>query len=128
MSGTWRQTWARIGHSGPHTGVQGRIQPLMPSPALKNVCPGQGAFLLVVAGPGFEPGKAKPTVLQTAPFGRSGNLPCAAPQDGTVKDSGPSGACGTAAMSRTSPGLRSDSPAGAGGQCRPAPRPRGRRD
>jgi hypothetical protein len=32
----------------------------------------------VVAGPGFEPGKAKPTVLQTAPFGRSGNLPHAA--------------------------------------------------
>jgi hypothetical protein len=40
-------------------------------------CAGQG-LLLVVAGPGFEPGKAKPTVLQTAPFGRSGNLPGAA--------------------------------------------------
>jgi hypothetical protein len=32
----------------------------------------------VVAGDGFEPSKAKPTVLQTAPFGRSGNLPRAA--------------------------------------------------
>src|SRR6266576_821098 len=57
---------------------------------LRRICAGQGS-LLVVAGPGFEPGKAKPTVLQTAPFGRSGNLPCAAPQNGTVKDSGPSG-------------------------------------
>lgn len=28
-----------------------------------------------VAGQGFEPWKAEPAVLQTAPFGRSGNLP-----------------------------------------------------
>src|SRR5262245_5662766 len=32
-------------------------------------------FRLVVAGEGFEPSKAMPAVLQTAPFGRSGNLP-----------------------------------------------------
>src|SRR5262252_5634568 len=55
------------------------------------ICVGRGLFQLLVAGPGFEPGKAKPTVLQTAPFGRSGNLPGADPQDGTVKDSGPWG-------------------------------------
>ena len=30
----------------------------------RRICAGQGS-LLVVAGPGFEPGKAKPTVLQT---------------------------------------------------------------
>jgi hypothetical protein len=29
-----------------------------------------------VAGEGFEPSKAKPTDLQSAPIGRSGNLPC----------------------------------------------------
>ena len=34
-----------------------------------------GPLSQVVAGGGFEPPKAKPTVLQTAPFGRSGNLP-----------------------------------------------------
>src|SRR3984957_5622899 len=41
------------------------------------VSPAHGPFPQVVAGVGFEPTEAKPTVLQTAPFGHSGNLPCA---------------------------------------------------
>jgi hypothetical protein len=101
--------------------------------------PGHGLFTQVVAGPGFEPGKAKPTVLQTAPFGRSGNLPCAA-QDGTVKDSGPSGCLrqvhatvstlpGPVSWKRPRPApAPSERAWPAGGQCRPVPRRRGRRD
>ena len=34
-----------------------------------------GADLAGVAGEGFEPSKAKPTDLQSAPIGRSGNPP-----------------------------------------------------
>src|SRR3954465_6274373 len=34
-----------------------------------------------VAGEGFEPSKAKPTDLQSAPIGRSGNLPGVPPGD-----------------------------------------------
>ena len=99
---------------------------------------GQRPFELVVAGPGFEPGKAKPTVLQTAPFGRSGNLPDAAPQDGTVKDSGPSGCLRHVHASAITlpawpaggdrgagPGATQAGPGGRRGQCRPVPRPRG---
>ena len=47
-----------------------------------------GPFALVVAGGGFEPPKAKPTVLQTAPFGHSGNLPGAAVLGSREKNSG----------------------------------------
>lgn len=39
------------------------------------VSAGRGSLSPAVAGPGFEPGKATPTDLQSAPFGRSGNQP-----------------------------------------------------
>lgn len=35
----------------------------------------QGPFVFPVAAPGFEPGKAEPADLQSAPFGRSGTPP-----------------------------------------------------
>ncbi len=68
----------------PHSGARpahGRCQRCRgPLPFSRQPSYDAGADLgFRVAGPGFEPGKAKPTVLQTAPFGRSGNLPCAAP-------------------------------------------------
>jgi len=46
------QTWARIGHSDPHTGTLSRIQPHRLELSLAS----SRASLLVVAGPGFEPG------------------------------------------------------------------------
>lgn len=43
---------------------------------------------LLVPGAGFEPAKAMPADLQSAPFGRSGNLACAA--NSTTKPRAPS--------------------------------------
>jgi len=46
--------------TGPHRATS-------TSPLVRET-PGHGPFPLVVAGPGFEPGKAKPTVLQGAHY------------------------------------------------------------
>ena len=129
--------------SGPHP-ARGHSQRCCgPLPNRHQPRPGTGADLgFRVAGPGFEPGKAEPTVLQTAPFGRSGNLPLAAHMDGTVKDSGRSGfsshrhsgrhqrsstshPCSGNLAARTAPGHRDAAAPRRGPPPRRSPRPAG---
>lgn len=47
-------------------------------------------FLVRVAAPGFEPGKAEPADLQSAPFGRSGTPPGIAGRASGARPGGPS--------------------------------------
>ncbi len=57
--------------SSPNATAAGR-----PGPGRRKGHPSGVALPVRVAGEGFEPSKAKPTDLQSAPIGHSGNLPC----------------------------------------------------
>jgi hypothetical protein len=72
------EPWERIGNSQPQRAGYGRTQPDTRQTASDRFHAGQRRFPQVVAGDGFEPSKAEPTVLQRVqPYAYNHVLTCA---------------------------------------------------